>query len=163
MGQSPKANLFFGIVVEEDKLPWYNPETGHMPEPEEWYYRTVLGYKDAYEFWDGKGDYLPAYKNLPEKERHEAYRKWREPYNKFREANPIPFEGVYIGGYDCDCPYGIAVAGSIIGADWEHTDIEPRDLLPGPEGYIEFREFVKRFFPDISEDKIGWKLSAFYG
>lgn len=95
MGISTDGILCFGIMLEEEiELPWGKDDI------EDWWIYEVKGYKNLYEVYDDKGEYINGVKPA-----EEVIDKYFEARRKFKEKNPLPISLVL----HCSCDYPLYI------------------------------------------------------
>ncbi len=163
MGISTDGQICFGIPFAEDYIfPWDNEKYGG--DFEDWYLYEICGYKNPFELYDGKGDYVDG-----EKPSEDKISKYYDTRSNFCQAHPLPIEPVnYCSG---DCPMYMVVIlrtfktnsrGSPCAFDPKEltiTDEEKQDLVIFCEKYCRPAEDTYCEFPKM-EPK--WYLSSLW-
>ncbi len=99
MGISTNGQINFGILFEEDfPFPWDKEE--FQGDIDEWWIYEICGYKNPFELYDGKGEYLDGKK--PSEEKSEEYYNLR---SAFAMKHPLPITVVNC----CSCDYHIDI------------------------------------------------------
>lgn len=163
MGVSTDGQICFGIPFEEDYIfPWDNEK--YEGDFDEWYLYEICGYKNPFELYNDKGEYIDGKKPLKDK-----ILEYHDTKSNFSKEYPSPIELVnYCSG---DCPmYIIAIPRSFKSNSRGYpkvfdpkeltvTDEEKQNLIDFCEKYCKPTEDTCCEFPKVEPE---WCLSSLW-
>lgn len=137
MGVSARAILFHGVIFPEGyEFPW---DETNDPDVRYWWLYNVVGYKDPFEVYNDRGEYLPGI----ERNHVDAF------YDAQRAAlkeNPFPFQFGHAGADGCEYFY---IATWELNGEWSGDAIEIPESNGQDDAALE--EFCNKYLQPINE------------
>ena len=158
MGMSTDGQICYGIIFEEGfEFPWDVEEYDNNIEN---WWRHVNNFKPAKEIYTDEGEKIEGIT----KEEVDQY--WEEIL-KWDKENPVPVEVVNYCSYDFPM-YILAIQGTVTTNSRgypQELDFNKLTLSIEPQNYKKFIEFIRQWFPDLSEEerRPKWWLSSLIG